>query len=125
VDDAQALMALKRPCLSCGKLVRGASRCKRCAGILDRLKAAKRPLLRTEASKRSNAELVADHRATIGDWCPGVPELRRPAHASADLVADHLVEVAAGGREDGDRVVRCRSCNSARSANVRRTAFSP
>jgi hypothetical protein len=33
-----------------------------------------------------------------------------------------VVEVAAGGREDGARVVRCRSCNSARSANIRRAA---
>lgn len=91
--------------------------------MLERIKAAKRPERRTEAAMRSNRELVADHRATIGDWCPGWE--RQPGHQSADLVADHVTEVAAGGREDGDRIVRCRSCNSARSANVRRTAVSP
>ena len=116
-------MALKRPCLGCGKLVRGRSRCPRCAGILERLKTAKRPERKSEKARRSNAELVADHRATVGDWCPGVPEPGRPAHPSADLVADHVEEVARTGREDGERVVRCRSCNSARSANVRRAVL--
>jgi 5-methylcytosine-specific restriction protein A len=113
-------VSLKRPCLGCGKLVRGRSRCRLCAGTLERLKAQRRPERKTEASKRSNAELVSEHRATVGDWCPGWGP--RPAHPSADLVADHVVEVAAGGREDGARVVRCRSCNSARSANIRRAA---
>jgi hypothetical protein len=64
---------------------------------------------------------VADHRARHGDWCPGVPELRRPAHPSADLTADHLHEVRLGGAESGPLVVRCRPCNSARSANVARS----
>ncbi len=118
-------MALKRACLGCGQMVRGASRCKLCALLLERVKTAKRPGRKTEQARRSNAQLVSDHRATVGDWCPGVPELARPAHPSADLVADHVVEVAAGGAEDSARVVRCRSCNSARSANVRRSAVSP
>lgn len=117
-------MALKRSCLGCGQLVRGTSRCKMCTAMREQAKAAKRPERKREAAIRSNRELVADHRATIGDWCPGVPELARPAHPSADLVADHVQEVAAGGDEHGARVVRCRSCNSARSANIRR-AFSP
>jgi hypothetical protein len=63
--------------------------------------------------------VVTEHRATIGDWCPGWE--RHGAHPSADLTADHVVEVAAGGAEHGPLVVRCRSCNAARSANVRRT----
>ncbi len=119
-------MALKRTCLRCGRLVRGV--CATCATARDKAKAkaAKRPLLRSNASKVSNAALVSEHRATIGDWCPGVPELRRPAHPSADLTADHVLEVAAGGSElHAHRVVRCRSCNSARSANVRRNPVFP
>jgi hypothetical protein len=52
----------------------------------------------------------------VGDWCPGWE--RRPAHPSADLTADHVKEVAAGGRPDGRLVVRCRSCNAARSAHL-------
>ncbi len=118
-------MALRRPCLDCGKPVRGASRCPRHTAARDKAKAAKRPLLRANASKVSNAALVSEHRATVGDWCPGLPG-ERPAHPAADLVADHVIEVAAGGQElQARRVVRCRSCNSARSANVRRDPFSP
>jgi hypothetical protein len=71
-----------------------------------------------ETERRRRA--VADHRATVGDWCPGVPELDRGAHPAANLTADHLVEVAAGGLESGPLVVRCGPCNSARSANVTR-----
>src|SRR5215203_6555287 len=62
--------------------------------------------------------VVADHRAIVGNWCPGWE--RRPAHPSADLTADHVKEVAAGGRPDGPLVVRCRSCNAARSAHLNR-----
>ena len=56
----------------------------------------------------------------MGDWCPGVPELGRPAHPAANLSADHAVEVGTGGDPAGPLVVRCVPCNSARSANVRR-----
>jgi hypothetical protein len=52
----------------------------------------------------------------VGDWCPGWE--RQPAHLSADLTADHVREVAAGGKPDGKLVVRCRSCNAARSAHL-------
>jgi hypothetical protein len=115
-------VALKRTCLGCGRLVRGV--CGPCATNRERAKTAKRPLRKSNAAIQSNRELVADHRATVGDWCIGWE--RQPAHPSADLVADHVIEVARGGDElHARRVVRCRSCNSARSANVRRTAVSP
>jgi hypothetical protein len=52
----------------------------------------------------------------VGDWCPGWE--RQPAHLSADLTADHVREVAKGGRPDGRLMVRCRSCNAARSAHL-------
>jgi hypothetical protein len=58
----------------------------------------------------------------VGDWCPGWE--RQPAHLSADLTADHVKEVAAGGKPDGRLVVRCRSCNAARSAHLARRALS-
>ena len=54
----------------------------------------------------------------VGDWCPGWE--RQPAHLSADLTADHVKEVAAGGHPEGRLVVRCRSCNAARSAHLAR-----
>jgi 5-methylcytosine-specific restriction enzyme A len=114
---------LSRPCLDCGARVRGNSRCPACRAIRERLKRARRPERATAQAIQRNAQAVAEHRATVGDWCPGWE--RHPAHPSADLTADHATEVAAGGREDGPLVVRCRSCNSARSANVRRAAVSP
>jgi hypothetical protein len=113
-------MALKRACLGCGKLGRWRSRCPRCTAQLDKRKSARRPELRTYAETKRRREAVAAHRATVGDWCPGVPELGRPAHPAASLQADHVIEVAAGGSEAGPLVVRCGPCNSARSATVRR-----
>jgi 5-methylcytosine-specific restriction protein A len=111
---------LRRACLGCGQLGRWRSRCPRCQAQLDKRKAAARPALRTYAETKRRREAVAAHRATVGDWCPGVPELHRPAHPAANLSADHAVEVAAGGSEAGPLVVRCGPCNAARSANVRR-----
>jgi 5-methylcytosine-specific restriction enzyme A len=113
---------LRRACLGCGKLGRWRHRCPRCQAEVDRRKAQARPDLHNDrAERRRRADAVAAHRATVGDWCPGVPELGRPAHPAANLSADHAVEVAAGGPESGPLVVRCVPCNSARSANVRRT----
>jgi 5-methylcytosine-specific restriction enzyme A len=115
-------VTLRRACLGCGKLGRWRSRCPRCQAEVDRRKAAARPDLHNDrAERRRRAVAVAVHRATVGDWCPGVPELGRPAHPAANLQADHAVEVAAGGPTSGPLVVRCGPCNSARSANVRRT----
>jgi 5-methylcytosine-specific restriction enzyme A len=117
-------MSLRRPCLDCGKLGRWRSRCPRCQAQVDRRKAVARPDLHNDrAERRRRAQAVAAHRATVGDWCPGVPELGRPAHAAAHLQADHLVEVGAGGHPRGPLVVRCGPCNSARSANVTRRAL--
>lgn len=115
-------MTLRRACLGCGKLGRWRHRCPRCQAEVDKRKAAARPDLHNDrAERRRRAAAVADHRARFGDWCPGVPELGRPAHPAAHLQADHAVEVAAGGPVSGPLVVRCGPCNSARSANVRRT----
>jgi 5-methylcytosine-specific restriction enzyme A len=114
---------LLRGCLDCRTLVRGKSRCVDCQRKRDQAKAKARPDLhndRTERERRRRA--VATWRATMGDWCPGVPELGRPAHPAANLQADHAIEVAAGGPAAGPLVVRCGPCNSARSANVRRAA---
>jgi len=85
--------------------------------VKDKAKAARRPDLHTDhAERRRRARVVADHRAIVGDWCPGWG--KQPAHQSADLTADHVKEVAKGGRPDGHLVVRCRSCNAARSAHL-------
>jgi 5-methylcytosine-specific restriction enzyme A len=108
---------LLRPCLDCKTTVRGKPRCRDCQARKDKAKAAKRPDLHNDARERERRRrAVADHRWIVGDWCPGWE--RRPAHPSADLTADHVREVAAGGRPDGRLVVRCRSCNAARSAHL-------
>jgi hypothetical protein len=115
-----------RPCLHCGKPVRGKTYCPRCQARLDKRKAARRPDLHNDAAeRRRRAAVVAEHRILLGDWCPGWAQ--RPAHPSADLTADHVKEVAAGGRVTGRLVVRCRSSNSAKAAAIfaRAMAVSP
>jgi hypothetical protein len=115
---------LLRPCLDCGRSVRGKPRCSDCQATQDQAKRARRPDLHNDARERERRRrVVADHRALLGDWCPGVKELRRPAHPSADLTADHVREVGRGGRPDGPLVVRCRSCNAARSAHLAHQAL--
>jgi 5-methylcytosine-specific restriction enzyme A len=119
---------LPRPCIGCGTRVRGKPRCADCQRQQDRIKAARRPDLHNDAKERERRRrVVADHRALLGDWCPGWAG--QPAHPSADPSADHVREVAAGGRPSGRLVVRCRSCNAARSAHLARklltSAFPP
>jgi 5-methylcytosine-specific restriction enzyme A len=105
---------LARACLDCGKAVRGKPRCHDCQARLDRVKHARRPDMRTYAETERRRRLVADHRLTVGDWCPGIED--HPAHPSADLVADHVIEVATGGLETGPLRVLCRGENGRRSA---------
>jgi 5-methylcytosine-specific restriction protein A len=113
-------MALKRPCLGCGKLGRWRHRCPRCQAERDRRKARARPDLHNDAAeRRRRAAAVTAHRLRWGDWCPGYSERPgRPAHPAADLTADHAGMVGLGHPSDGPLVVRCRSCNSARAAAI-------
>jgi hypothetical protein len=108
------MRTLLRPCLGCGTSVRGKPRCSDCQRTYDRAKRQRRPDLDDAAERKRRRLLVADHRARVGDWCPGLGD--HPAHPSADLVADHVVEVAAGGLASGPLRVLCRSENSRRSA---------
>jgi len=108
--------SLVRACLDCGRQVRGKPRCSGCTAKQDRAKATRRPAMRTYQETERRRRLVADHRARVGDWCPGLGD--HPAHPSADLVADHVVEVAAGGPEAGPLRVLCRAENGRRSARV-------
>jgi 5-methylcytosine-specific restriction protein A len=113
---------LLRNCVGCGRSVRGKPRCQDCERDYQRAKRAKRPDLYSDAAeRRRRAMAVADHRAMLGDWCPGWSG--QPAHPAADLTADHVKEVAAGGKPTGRLVVRCRSCNAARSAHLARRAL--
>jgi 5-methylcytosine-specific restriction enzyme A len=105
-----------RACLDCRTAVRAKARCVDCQRQRDQAKRAKRPAFKKYSEQQRRARAVAEWRATMGDWCPGVPELRRPAHPAANLSADHIWEVRLGGPEDGPLVVRCVPCNAARSA---------
>jgi 5-methylcytosine-specific restriction enzyme A len=107
---------LRRPCLDCGKPVRGNPRCRDCHAKVEQVKRAKRPDLDDHRERERRRRLVAEHRATIGDWCPGLED--HPAHPSADLVADHVVEVAVSGLASGPLRVLCRQENGRRSARV-------
>jgi hypothetical protein len=107
---------LLRACLDCGTQVRGKPRCRDCQGTHDRAKRARRPDLDDTHERERRRRLVADHRATVGDWCPGLED--HPAHPSADLVADHVIEVAISGLGTGPLRVLCRQENGRRSARV-------
>jgi hypothetical protein len=107
---------LHRACLDCGKQVRGKPRCRDCQAKRDQVKRAKRPDLDDHHERERRRRLVAEHRATTGDWCPGLED--HPAHPSADLVADHVVEVAIGGLATGPLRVLCRQENGRRSARI-------
>jgi hypothetical protein len=113
-------VTLARACLGrCGRLVRDASRCRDCQARRERAKSARRPDRKRYDETKRRREAVADHRARVGDWCPGYSERPgRPAHPSADLTADHEAMVGLGHPEGGPLVVRCRSCNSARAAAI-------
>lgn len=105
-----------RACLDCRTAVRAKARCVDCQRRHDQAKRVKRPAFKKYSEQQRRARAVAEWRATMGDWCPGVPELRRPAHPAANLSADHVWEVRLGGPEDGPLIVRCVPCNAARSA---------
>jgi hypothetical protein len=113
---------LLRPCLGCGTSVRGKPRCGSCQRAKDQAKRQRRPDLDDAAERKRRRALVADHRARIGDWCPGLED--HPAHPCADLVADHVIEIAIGGLATGPLRVLCRQENSRRSAHLATGLFS-
>lgn len=100
-----------RSCLTCGTPGAG-TRCRKCKAAHQRAKDAKRPLRRTHAEQQRRRQAVADHVAVHGWLCPG--DETHASHPCDDLTADHIMPVAAGGREDGPLRVLCRSRNSAR-----------
>jgi hypothetical protein len=115
--------SLLRPCLGCGRQVRGKPRCADCRREQERAKAARRPDMRTHQETERRRRVVADHRARVGGWCPRLRP--HPPPPSADLVADHVVEVAAGGPESGPLRVLCRAENGRRSARLLSRVLDP
>jgi 5-methylcytosine-specific restriction enzyme A len=104
-----------RPCLDCGTLSPN-TRCPSHARLRERARTQVKRQTRPRASAaetQRRADVVAAWRATRGDWCPG---WQRAPHASADLTADHIAPVGAGGAEGGPLTVLCRSCNGRKQA---------
>jgi hypothetical protein len=107
-------MALKRPCLDCGKLGRWRHRCPRCQAEVDRRKVHARPDLHDDAAeRRRRARAVADHRATVGDWCPGLAD--HPAHPRPTWSPTTSSRSPPEGRKRG----RCACCAGPRTAGDR------
>ncbi|GAA2681771.1 hypothetical protein GCM10010428_49540 [Actinosynnema pretiosum subsp. pretiosum] len=106
-------MSLPRTCTTpgCAELAVYRGRCAGCAVEVERQQRSTVPtkLARTWRERRRRADVVAEHRAALGDWCPG---WQRPGHRSTDLVADDVVPVALSGRPSAELRVLCRSCNS-------------
>ena len=65
---------------------------------------------------RLSRRVIARHVGQHGYVCPGY---QRPAHRAADLTADHVVPLAAGGAplDIANCAVLCRSCNSTKGAS--------
>lgn len=104
-----------RPCLGCGRITNG-SRCPTCQLPTRHTPKAPHSQRRpdfTWAERQRRAKTVAAWRAENGDICPGY---RTPPHPSADLTADHITPVAAGGAEDGPLAVLCRTCNGRKAS---------
>lgn len=87
-------------------------RCARCGGVHPRGRKCRR-FVYPYAEKQRMAAAVYAHRRVHGDWCPG---FRVPAHASADLTADHVVNRNRGGIGGPLRVL-CRACNARRKGS--------
>lgn len=71
--------------------------------------AARKDLHSNHAERQRRADTVRAYREVYGDVCPGWGVA---AHGAADLCADHVLGVGAGGSPTGELGVLCRSCNA-------------
>lgn len=110
----------QRPCLVCGRLTRNPSRCdvhqaEYMAARNARRGSANARGYTAEYRKRA-AYVLAQHRATHGEHCPGY---RVPAHVSSDLTVDHIVPLAKGGTHELSNLsVLCRACNARKRDHI-------
>jgi 5-methylcytosine-specific restriction protein A len=104
----------KRPCLVCRRLTTNPSRCAVCQAKYM----AERERQRGSASQRGYTsayrvvakQVVIEHRARHGGWCPGYGV---PDHRTHDLTIDHIIPLAHGGTHDRANLrVLCRGCNA-------------
>lgn len=107
-------MRRQRPCLTCRRLTRNASRCDTCQSAWqarrDQQRGSAHQRGYDSAWRRAAAAAVTSHRAMFGDWCPG---WQIPAHQATDLTGDHIVPKDRGGSDDPDNIqILCRGCNT-------------
>ena len=98
---------MKRPCLDCGTLMDGGTRCRSCRAVVERRRG-------TPAQRGYDARWYALSQGARQQqgWCS-------QCGATRDLTADHVVPLARGGANSWDNVVvLCRPCNSAKGATV-------
>lgn len=105
-------------CTACGVLTsRAGSRCTEHTRASNRSR--HNALYSTRTWQRLSARVLRAWRGEHGNWCPGYG---RPGHRAADLTADHVVPLAAGGApfDIANTAVLCRSCNSTKGASTDR-----
>ena len=100
---------IARPCLDCGRLVTGMTRCAACNGELQRRRDARRGSPSARGYDWSWQQQSKGAREEQG-WC-------EVCGGTSDLTLDHIVPLARGGtNEPGNVRVLCRSCNSRKAA---------
>jgi 5-methylcytosine-specific restriction protein A len=66
---------------------------------------------------RRRRQAVLDHLEAYGAVCPGW-RVQMHEVSPAQLTADHIVPIAAGGDPHGPLQILCRSCNSRKGART-------
>ncbi len=90
-------------------------RCDACQPARTRQRnARKRHTYQSPAYRALRKRLLAQWRATYGNYCPG--DKSHPPHATSDLTLDHIEPLRNGGSllDESNLRVLCRSANSAR-----------
>ena len=101
-------MPVQRPCISCGVLTPGTTRCPRCAAA-HQAKTSKRRGTTTARGYGSLWQIKAKALIATQPWCSN-------CGSESDLTVDHIVpRVAGGGDEVSNLQVLCRRCNSAKA----------
>lgn len=102
-----------RACSDCGTLIPASERrCPEHALAWTRATRSRTVRHRTPAWDRLSRRMLAEHRRTVGPWCPG-DGAHHDAHPCHDLTLDHVIPLHLGGTDDRSNArIMCRSHNS-------------
>lgn len=96
-------MAMPRPCVDCGDVVR-ATRCLECARKKERGR-----VRREQRGYDSAWRALSKAMRAAQPWCS-------QCRSTKDLTLDHIIALARGGTNDaGNAQVLCRRCNSSKA----------